>query len=318
MASNPSVRPRILILKPSSLGDIIHALPTVQQIRQQYPQAHLAWLVNTAFTSLLKHCPVINEIIPFPRHEYRRLPALIRRLRQADYDLVVDLQGLLRSGLLAALTGAPRRIGLSDAREGAGLFHNEIISVPRIHAVNRYLRAAVHLGGGTTPVEFPLGLAPERTTDGYVAINASARWETKLWGDDKFADLIRQLPKERIILTGSAAEAERIGRLAHGCRNLAGKTDLFELAQWYQRCAVVVTNDSGPMHLAAAVGTPVVAIFGPTDPSLTGPYGSGHAVLRAAVPCAPCFKGQCRNSDPMVCMKQVSVAEVLAAVQKFI
>ena len=274
--------------------------------------------MNTAFTSLLKHCPVINEIIPFPRHEYRRLPALIRRLRQADYDLVVDLQGLLRSGLLAALTGAPRRIGLSDAREGAGLFHNEIISVPRIHAVNRYLRAAVHLGGGTTPVEFPLGLAPERTTDGYVAINASARWETKLWGDDKFADLIRQLPKERIILTGSAAEAERIGRLAHGCRNLAGKTDLFELAQWYQRCAVVVTNDSGPMHLAAAVGTPVVAIFGPTDPSLTGPYGSGHAVLRAAVPCAPCFKGQCRNSDPMVCMKQVSVAEVLAAVQKFI
>ena len=274
--------------------------------------------MNTAFTSLLKHCPVINEIIPFPRHEYRRLPALIRRLRQADYDLVVDLQGLLRSGLLAALSGAPRRIGLSDAREGAGLFHNEIISVPRIHAVNRYLRAAVHLGGGTTPVEFPLGLAPERTTDGYVAINASARWETKLWGDDKFADLIRQLPKERIILTGSAAEAERIGRLAHGCRNLAGKTDLFELAQWYQRCAVVVTNDSGPMHLAAAVGTPVVAIFGPTDPSLTGPYGSGHAVLRAAVPCAPCFKGQCRNSDPMVCMKQVSVAEVLAAVQKFI
>ena len=318
MASNPSGRPRILILKPSSLGDVIHALPTVHRIRQRYPQAHLAWLVNTAFISLLKHCPIIDEIIPFPRHEYRRLPGLIRRLRRARYDVVVDLQGLLRSGLLAALAGAPRRIGLSDAREGAGFFHNEIIAVPRIHAVDRYLRAAVHLGGEAGPVEFPLGLAPGSGSAGYLAIHASARWPTKLWGDDKFAELIRQLPQERIILTGSAAEAERIGRLAQGARNLAGQTDLFELAEWYRRCAVVVTNDSGPMHLAAAVGTPVVAIFGPTHPALTGPYGSGHTVLRAALPCAPCFNGRCTNPDSMACMKAIRVAEVLAAVQKFI
>jgi len=318
MASNLSGRPRILILKPSSLGDVIHALPTVHQIRQRYPQAHLAWLVNTAFISLLKHCPIIDEIIPFPRHEYRRLPGLIRRLRRGRYDVVVDLQGLLRSGLLAALAGAPRRIGLSDARECAGFFHNEIIAVPRIHAVDRYLRAAVHLGGAAGPVEFPLGLAPGKQSEGYLAIHASARWPTKLWGDDKFAELIRQLPQERIILTGSAAEAERIGRLAQGARNLAGQTDLFELAEWYQRCAVVVTNDSGPMHLAAAVGTPVVAIFGPTDPALTGPYGKGHTVLRAALPCAPCFNGRCTNPDSMACMKGISVAEVLAAVQKFI
>ena len=318
MASNPSGRPRILILKPSSLGDIIHALPAVNLIRQRYPQAHLAWLVNTTFTSLLKHCPVIDEIIPFPRHEYRRLPALFRRLRQDRYDVVVDLQGLLRSGLLAALSGAPRRIGLSDARECAGIFHNEIISVPRIHAVDRYLRAAVHLGGAAGPVEFPLGLAPGRHSEGYLAINASARWPTKLWGDDKFTELIRQLPQDRVILTGSAAEADRIGRLAQGCCNLAGKTDLFELAGWYRRCAVVVTNDSGPMHLAAAVGTPVVAIFGPTDPVLTGPYGNGHTVLRSVLPCAPCFKGHCTNPDSMACMKAISVAEVLAAVQKFI
>ena len=318
MASNPSGRPRILILKPSSLGDVIHALPAVHQIRQRYPQAHLAWLVNTAFISLLKHCPIIDEIIPFPRHEYRRLPGLIRRLRRGRYDVVVDLQGLLRSGLLAALAGAPRRIGLSDARECAGFFHNEIIAVPRIHAVDRYLRAAVHLGGAAGPVEFPLGLAPGKQSEGYLAIHASARWPTKLWGDDKFAELIRQLPQERIILTGSAAEAERIGRLAQGGRNLAGQTDLFELAEWYRRCAVVVTNDSGPMHLAAAVGTPVVAIFGPTDPALTGPYGKGHTILRAALPCAPCFNGRCTNPDSMACMKAISVAEVLAAVQKFI
>ena len=318
MASNPSGRPRILILKPSSLGDIIHALPAVHLIRQRYPQAHLAWLVNTAFISVLKHCPVLDEIIPFPRHEYRRLPALIRHLRRARYDIVVDLQGLLRSGLLAALSGAPRRIGLSDARECAGFFHNEVISVPRIHAVDRYLRAAVHLGGAAGPVEFPLGLAAGGRSEEFLAINTSARWPTKLWGDDKFAELIRQLPQDRVILTGSAAEADRIGRVAQGCRNLAGKTDLFELAGWYRRCAVVVTNDSGPMHLAAAVGTPVVAIFGPTDPALTGPYGKGHTVLRVTLPCAPCFKGRCANPNSMACMTGVSVAEVLQAVQKFI
>ena len=318
MGNNPSGRPRILIIKPSSLGDIIHALPTVNLIRRRFPQAHLAWLVNTAFASLLKHCPVIDEIIPFPRHELRRLPALVRRLRRDRYDLVVDLQGLLRSGLLAALTGAPRRVGLSDSREGARLFHNEIVPVPRLHAVDRYLRAVQHLGGEAGPVEFPLGLAPTLQSEGWIAINASARWPTKLWGDDKFAELIRQLPRDRIILTGSAAEAGRIGRLAQGCRNLAGKTDLFELAEWFRRCAVVVTNDSGPMHLAAAVGTPVVAIFGPTDPALTGPYGTGHTVLRVNLSCAPCFQDRCTQPNAMACMNGVSVAEVLQAVQKFV
>lgn len=318
MGSNPAGRPRILIIKPSSLGDIIHALPTVNLIRQRYPRAHLAWLVNTAFTSLLKHCPVIDEIVPFPRHELRQLPGLLRRLRRSRYDLVVDLQGLLRSGLLAAVTGAPRRVGLSDAREGAGFFHNEIVSVPRIHAVDRYLRAAQHLGSAAGPVVFPLGLTPALQPEGYIAINASARWPTKLWGDDKFAALIRQLPQDRIILTGSAAEADRIGRLAQGCRNLAGKTDLFELAEWYRRCAVVVTNDSGPMHLAVAVGTPVVAIFGPTDPALTGPYGERRSVLRVGLPCAPCFKDRCHNPIAMACMDGVSGAEVLRAVQKYI
>ena len=318
MGGNPSGRPRILILKPSSLGDIIHALPAVNLIRRRYPDAHLAWLVNTTVTSLLRNCPLLDEVIPFPRHELRRLPALVRRLRQGRYDLVVDVQGLLRSGLLAALTGAPRRVGLSDAREGAGLFHNEIVPVPRSHAVDRYLRAAQHLGGATSPVLFPLGLAPTLQPEGYIGINASARWPTKLWGDAKFAELIRQLPRDRVILTGSAAEADRIGRLAQGCRNLAGQTDLFELAEWYRRCAVVVSNDSGPMHLAAAVGTPVVAIFGPTDPVLTGPYGDRLTVVRVALPCAPCFKDRCTNPVVMECMDRVSVAEVLHMVQRLI
>ena len=124
-----------------------------------------------------------------------------------------------------------------------------------------------------------------------------------------------------VLAIGTAVDNEAIAdiqALAPALINLAGKTDLFELAEWFRRCAVVVTNDSGPMHLAAAVGTPVVAIFGPTDPALTGPYGVGHSVLRVDLPCAPCFQDRCTQPNSMACMNGVSVAEVLQAVQKFV
>jgi lipopolysaccharide heptosyltransferase I len=309
---------RILIIKPSSLGDVIHALPTVNLIRRKFPEAHIAWLINHELSSLLQRCPIINERIEFHRRAAATWLPLLRQLRRQNFDIVVDLQGLLRSGLFAFKTGAPRRIGLSDSREGARLFHNEIVPVPRCHAVDRYLLAARHLGCDSGPVEFPIGsegLAPSRSL---IAINATARWKTKLWGDDKFAALIQHLPADRLVLTGTAADAPHLTRLGPNIRNLAGKTDLFELAQLYQQCCVVITNDSGPMHLAAAVGTPVVAIFGPTDPALTGPYGRGHIVLRAGIPCSPCFKDHCTNPVAMECMRKVTVEQVLKAAQQFI
>jgi lipopolysaccharide heptosyltransferase I len=324
MAGKPPGRPRILIIKPSSLGDIIHALPTVNLIRRQYSEAHIAWLVNTAFVSLLRQCPVIDEVLPFHRQLYGSpltLPAFAKflaALRRQQFDIVVDLQGLLRSGFIARVTGAPRCIGLSDSREGASWFHNEVVPVSRLHAVDRYLLAARHLGCPAGPIEFPLGLGAGLQREGLIAINASARWATKLWGDDRFAELIRQLPRERVVLTGSAADAERLGKIAQGCRNVAGQTDLFELAALYRQCAVVISNDSGPMHLAAAVGTPVVAIFGPTDPALTGPYGETKTVLQARIPCVPCFKDYCTNPVKMECMAKVTVADVLAAVRRFL
>jgi len=308
---------RIFIIKPSSLGDVVQALPTVNLIRRKYPQAHISWLVNDTLTSLLPHCPIIDEIIPFERRRFgslRQLPELgnfLATLRARHFDIAIDLQGLFRSGIISWATRAPRRIGLSDAREGARLFYNEIVKVPRAHAVDRYLLIAQHLGCGSRPVEFPLGLSGSVISEGLIAVNPSARWSTKLWGDDKFAELIRRLPPERVVLTGSAPERGQIEKVAQGRRNLAGQTDLFQLAELYRRCAVVITNDSGPMHLAAAVGTPVVAIFGPTDPALTGPYGEGHVVLRAGIPCSPCFKEYCTNRVRMECMKLVTVEQVL-------
>ncbi|HUI07859.1 MAG TPA: glycosyltransferase family 9 protein [Verrucomicrobiae bacterium] len=308
----------ILIIKPSSVGDVVQALPTVNLIRRKYPDAHIAWLINDALASLLKNCPIIDERIEFRRREYFKFPVLLARLRRERFDVVVDLQGLLRSGLMTWATRAPRRIGLSDAREGARLFYTETVAVNREHAVDRYLRAARHLGCDAGPIEFPLGLPPRAGADGLIAVNPSARWKTKLWGDDKFTELVRRLPSKRVVLTGSVADRPRCELIARGCRNLAGGTTLLDLAELYARCAVVVTNDSGPMHIAAAVGTPVVAIFGPTDAALTGPYGKQHVVLRAGIPCSPCLKGHCTHTPRMECMTLVTVEQVLAAMKPFL
>jgi lipopolysaccharide heptosyltransferase I len=332
---------RILIIKPSSLGDVVHALPTVNLIRRRFPDAHLAWLINDTLASLLKNCSIIDELITFPRQRFgsaKELPAFgdfLAVLQGKGFDIVVDLQGLFRSGLMSWATLATRRIGLSDAREGARLFYNEVVEVRHPHAVDRYLRAARHLGCGDGPIEFPLGssdadrkyvdellahlassLIPHPSS--FVAVNPSARWETKLWGVDNYRALAQRLPRERVVFTGSSSEANWIGRLAQGCLNLAGKTDLAQLAELYRRCALLITNDSGPMHIAAAVGTPVVAIFGPTDPALTGPYGKQHVVLRAGIPCSPCLKPYCTHTPRMECMSLVTVEQVLAAVQPFI
>ena len=317
---------RILIVKPSSLGDVVHALPTVARLRRLFPGAHLAWLINRELSPLLDHCPLVNDRIEFDRHGAATWLPLLARLRRERFDLVVDLQGLLRSGLMTSATRAPRRLGLSDAREGARFFYNEIVSVPRAHAVERYLKVADHLGCPPGPVEFPLGLSPIPQHRSLIAVHPSARWATKLWGDDRFTELIRRLPAERVVMTGSAVDCARVDTILEAARfgasvaprNLAGQTGLFALAELFARCAVVITNDSGPMHLAAAVGTPVVAIFGPTDPALTGPYGKGHVVLRSGIPCSPCLKDHCPHTPRMECMSLVTVARVLAAVQPFL
>ena len=293
---------RILIVKPSSLGDVIHALPTVNLIRQKFPEAHIAWLINSELSSLLKHCPVINDRIEFHRRDSGTWWPMLRRLRQERFDLVVDLQGLLRSGFFTFATGAARRVGLSDAREGARVFYNEVVNVPRIHAIDRYLLAAQHLGCPEGLVVFSLGVG-DRKRDGLIALNPLARWETKVWGDENFSALLERLPVERVVLIGSARERDRIESINRGrARNLADQLDLFALAELYRQCAVVISNDTGPMHLAAAVGTPVIALFGPTDPALVGPYGTGHVVIRS----------------PTGDVRAITIEQVLAAAKPFL
>jgi lipopolysaccharide heptosyltransferase I len=333
---------KILIVKPSSLGDVIHALPTVNLLRRHFFHAKISWLINDTFADILSECPVVDEVIPFRRkrwgqpHRVGEFIGFLRELRGRKYDLVVDLQGLFRSGIVTRATGAKQRVGLSDAREGAKHFYTETVKIPtpHMHAVDRYLLAAQHLNAGREPVQFPLGHpkpaqeAVDKLLGGdarFIAVNPTARWASKLWGEQSFAELasivVKEFPETKVIFIGGNEDRARVESVARASRlrddqfiNAAGRTSLSELTELLRRCAALVTNDSGPMHIAAAVGTPVVALFGATDPALTGPYlhgGIHHKVLRSGIPCSPCLKPHCHHKPRMECMTKITPNEVM-------
>jgi len=317
---------KILVVKPSSLGDVVHTFPAVRRLRNRYPKACIGWVVNESLRALPAMCPDVDEVIVFPRSAgrdigtYRRF---LRTLRAFRADLAVDFQGLLRSGLIAWFSGASRRVGFRRSREGAWLFYTESVRIPgRIkHAVERNAALAAFAAGEYEDYRVPpfeMTIPPEAETDAggllaeaggvgarMIAVAPGARWETKIWPASAFASAldaaVTELPDVRIVLVGSAAEQEIARTVARLCRaatvtDLTGRTDLPVLCAVLRAAHAMLTNDSGPMHLAAALGAPVAAVFGPTDPERTGPYGSGHVVLRGRCPDAPCFRKKCRRA----------------------
>jgi heptosyltransferase-1 len=259
----------------------------------------------------------------------------LRDLRSCKYDLVIDLHGLFKSGLLTGLARGGRKIGFTGGKEGSILFLTERpypFDYNR-HALDRYLQAAEYLGcrinswKGNIPVlkgdkECIDRLLAEHFTfrDTLVAINPMARWTTKLWEEERFSDLAERLKKElscTVLFTGSPSDVPAIERIVERLNppplNLAGKTSLRELAYLYTRCRLVLTTDTGPMHIAAAMGVPVVALFGPTAPRRTGPYGKGHMVIQKKLRCCPCFRKKCSH---VTCMKSITVEEVFDAVKE--
>ncbi|QOJ13618.1 MAG: glycosyltransferase family 9 protein [Planctomycetia bacterium] len=306
---------RILILKPSSLGDVVHALPLLAALRRARPDAHVSWLAATAFAPLLEGHPLIDEVIRFDRarlaRAWRSAPAaaelagLLSRIRRARFDLVLDLQGLFRSGWMSWVSGAPVRVGFADGREFAPIFLTHRISCDSVvHAVDRNLRVAHGLGWPAAPVEFPLGLRePEveaarvllrgvgvgMPSDGeFVAVLPGARWRSKLWRPERWAALLDRLALEgrtAVVLggpgdTGVLREIE--AHVRRPVASLAGRTTLRELTAVLSLAGQVICTDSGPMHLAAALRRPVVAVFGPTDPRRCGPYSPTDVVGTAA------------------------------------
>jgi heptosyltransferase I len=330
---------RILIIKPSSLGDIIHALPSLAALRDRFPSAHITWLVKRQWAGVLERVDGLDRIWPI-EPGLRGWARVVPPLRAAVFDLVIDLQGLFRSGAIAWLTGCPTRVGFANAREGSPFCYTHRVTVPTLdlHAVDRYLLIASAVGAAPKGMpEFRTRLIstdPERVAQllkgcgvapgaPWIAMNVSARWDTKRWPPENFAAVADAVHKERlgpVALIGGphdrAATQAVLGRMHTQPIDLTGQTSPDLLPALLASASVLVTNDSGPMHIAVAMGTPVVALFGPTSPVRTGPYGAEHRVFRSGIPCSPCFSRTCRHSVQLECLTTIDPKVVIDAVRE--
>jgi heptosyltransferase-1 len=321
---------RIAIVKPSALGDIVHAMPVLTALRERFPTSHIAWIVNRGFEPLLIGHPHLNGTIPFDRAAFRSIGSALRfswsfmnRLRRDRFDLVVDLQGLLRTGLICAATGSPWRIGFANAREGAPRFYTHRIDIPdadRIHAVDRYWRIAESLGcRGEKRFVIPVRESESQVVRSelaafprpWIAVAPGAKWVTKRWPTASFAELLSRAQREfggTVLLVGAMEDgplaAAIAGRLTGAVRDLTGATTLPRLAALLAAADAMVANDTGPLHLAAALGTPCVAPYTCTKVELHGPYGHLKTGIATGVPCAGSYRKTCPNGT--VCFQDLT------------
>jgi heptosyltransferase I len=344
---------RILIVRLSALGDVVHALPMLDAVRRAQPDAHIGWLVEEKAASLLSGHPQIDRLWVAPRAQLvkllrrgnvwaalRLLVGFARELRAAHYDLVIDAHSNARSSFLAFCSGAPRRIGFAHghAKEGAGwLYTDRVVPArPRQLKVQRALDLLRPLGIESRGARAVLGI-PDATREWaraqaaqlggrpVVAIHpgVSDAGAIKQWDPERFGRTAIRLASERsarCLVTWGPGErdlAMRVVAASEGAAVLGPQTgSILELAALYQACDLVIGVDTGPLHLAAALGIPVVGLYGPKDPAIYAPWdartGEAAAVVRRPVYCSPCNRRTCSN---VICMPAIQVGDVVAAAQ---
>lgn len=331
VADLSGLRPRrVCLIKPSALGDIVNAQPVLWSLRAIWPEATFAWVVNRSLRGLVDDHPEIDEVIAYDRARSGPSPAGIARflrfqaeLRARRFDLTIDLQGLLRSGIMALATGAPIRVGLADAREGAAWFYTHRVTPPGpdAHAVDRLMTLAAAFGGETALPRYEL---PVRDADRAwarakladvprprIALNMGARWLTKRWPPEHFAEIARRVVQTRgagLIAVGAPEdrpwiEAFRTLVPELSFVDLCGVTTLPQLAAVASECDLVLSNDSGPLHLAAAAGAKVVGVYTCTSPGLNGPYGPRATSVATRVWCASSYRTKC---DRLECFAELT------------
>jgi len=336
---------KILILKPSSLGDVIHALPVLRLLKQHHRHAEIFWWIDSSLAPLIEGDPDLAGIVRFERKRWGKLrhwPEMVRSirwLRAQKFDLVLDLQCLLRSATFAWLANGRQLAGLDEIREGARGFYD--LAAPRAsfhtHAVDWYLSVLPLLG---VPVHKNFIWLPERLEISagikrkwpdppgtrWIALQPGARWKNKRWPAPHFSKVVHRLaqknPALRFAILGGKDEValgEAIAQTtAERCVNLCGATSLPEMIEWVRRCDLLITNDTGPMHVAAAMNKPLIALFGPTEPRRTGPYGQLENVLRIDLPCSPCMSSTCTFEKTDECLHALSPSLVIERVEKML
>lgn len=353
IASPPHVV-RILIVKLSAIGDVVHTLPALTTLRRHRPDAAIDWLAEEAGAEILEGHPALTRRLLLPRRAWRGIRReqgwgaaakawfrFAREFRRERYDLVIDFQGLAKSAVWVGLARAARKVGFGRGtfrNEGAWLVLDERIPAgsPDRHALDRGLDLLEAIGFARLPLRYDLvpdpatalqaeqllveaGVDPSRP---FVAINPVTRWPTKDWEATRFAAVADGLHRAglQVVLTGGAGDRLEVDAILAGMARpagrLEGRTTLRSLAAVLQRAWAVLSTDTGPMHLAVAVGTPVVALFGPTAPWRTGPYGPGNRVLRVGLDCSPCFEKRCqtRRYESRACMLRLDPSTVVDAV----
>lgn len=336
---------RICVIKPSALGDVVQSLPILAALKERFPTAEISWVINSELVAVLESHPHIDHLIKYHRRgSWRQTLGLLRTLRRKQFDLVFDLQGLARTGVMTAATRAGVRVGLESGREGStAACHFLLRDTGRfVPAHLRYWRVAEALGLGnlhrTTQVtisDADRNWASKRLSKlrgPVLAVNPGARWVTKRWPIEHFAVIAakakRQYGFSTVILGGNSDRpaAQQLTQLLHrftpsaNIENLAGATTLKQLAAVLQSVDVMLSNDSGPLHLAAGLGTPVVGVFTCTDPGRSGCPGAEHELVTTSLSCASCYKKRCRYSGKkkMACLDEITTDRVWQSFQKLI
>jgi ADP-heptose:LPS heptosyltransferase len=332
---------RVLLIKPSSLGDVVHALPVLNALRDRWPQAEIAWLVNAGLKSLVEGHRSLNQVVVFDRARMRTgwgglraASHLAAQLRSGRFDLVLDLQGLLRSGLMALATGARVRVGLAGAREGSRLAYTHTVPErpERPHAIDRLLDMGAILGAPVDQVRYHL---PIRETDRIWAaqaiaplngpiltVNLGARWVTKRWLPEGFAAVAKRAAEQHgvgVAVVGAPEDRPSVERFAQALDgsapmvDLCARTSLMQLAAVAERSAVFLSNDTGPLHLASAAGAYTLGVFTCTRPEWTGAHGPRAANVATQVPCAGSCIKQCGH---LSCLTELTAERVFTALDR--
>lgn len=336
--SSQDVR-RIGVIKPSAFGDVVQTLPLLPVLKERFPQAAISWVIRSELADLVAGHPHLDEVVPFQRRGgWPAWRTLLKTLRARRFDLVFDLQGLLRTGVMTWATRAPLRVGLQTAREGSQHACHLLLadSGPLVPASQRYWRVAEALGLGDRNRETLIGI-PKRDVrwaetelaklkGPVLAIHPGARWETKRWPVENFAVIASRAVRRfgfSAVLLGGRDERLTASRLEFDLRrfapagriaNLCGESTILQLAALLQRVDVLLTNDSGPMHLAAGLKTPVLGIFTCTNPVRSGPAGDEHELVTTTLPCADCYKKQCPlRRGRLGCLTEVTTDRVWSA-----